>query len=204
MASNVLYVANFPDDYTEENLRELFSPYGEITTIEVGKNPKFDINVALVEMRVEKHATQAMHKLNGTTINGQYLYISYPAPDPKLYTQGLSSKARKTAESIVKALGEEYRKPVRRIHVMVLLCGFSFVQAVLKEAQEIYAGEGMKTFDGSRKRSLGGVFFTLANRYYSPTMMQLIHWGDAKLPGYQKSDDRIFYHLIVNPHKDDV
>ena len=204
MARDILYLSNLTEDITEEDLRDLFAKYGEITLFEFGHNEKFNVRTALVQMAAEKQATKAMHSLNGTLVADNHLYISYPTPDPKYYEQGLSSKARKTAEAIVTELGEEYRKPVRRVHTMVLVCGHSFVQAVLAEAREVHEGEGMLTYDGSRKRNLGGVFFTLANRYLSPTMYSLIHNRGGKLPNYQKEDDRAFYHLIVNPHEEDV
>jgi hypothetical protein len=114
----------------------------------------------------------------------------------------LSKKARGTAEEVCRMLGEKYRKPVRRIHTMVLVCGHSFVLAVLREAQAVFTGEGMLTLDGTRKREFGGVFFTLANRYMSPAMYELIHTRSGKLPGYQIEDDRAIYHLIVNPHEE--
>lgn len=201
MARNQLYVANFGDDITAEQLHELFAEKGEVASVTIiEEEHKFGTNTAIVEMAVEKQATQAMHKLNGTEFEGRYLFISYPEPDPTIYEKGLSSKARRTAETICAELEETERKPVRRIHTMVLVCGFSFVQAVLKEAREVYAGEGIMTFDGSRKRNFGGVFFTLANRYMSYPMYKLIHLKGGKLPGYQKEDDVAIYHLITNPH----
>lgn len=203
MARNRLFVANFDDTVTEDHLRELFTEKGEVTSITINEEPhKFGTNTALVEMAIEKQATQAMHTLNGTKFEGRYIYISYPEPDPAIYDKGLSTKARSTAEDICVELGENERKPVRRIHTMVLVCGFSFVQALLKEAHEVYEGKGIMTFDGSRKRNLGGVFFTLANRYMSYPMYKLIHLRGGKLPNYQKADDIAIYHLITNPHED--
>ncbi|MEQ8673512.1 MAG: hypothetical protein RLP44_05960 [Aggregatilineales bacterium] len=202
MAREILYVSNFAEHVTEDHLRELFGQFGDVDHIEIGDSLRFDVRNALVTMSAEKSATKAMHTLNGTTFEDRYIYISYPTPDPKYYEMGLSAKARQNAEAVCNTLDEHYRKQVRRIHTMMLVCGYSFVEAVLKEAKEIYEGDGMLTLDGSRKRTLGGVFFQLANRYYSPTLYSLIYSRGGKLPGYKKEDDRAFYHLILNPHED--
>ena len=199
-----LYVANLTEETTEEQLRALFSEFGGIESVELGVSERFGIGYALVVMEAEKSATKANHTLNGHVLNGQYISISYPDVDMEAVERGLSKKARETAEAIVKELGEAWRKPVRRIHSMVLLCGHSFVQHLVKEAHEVFASEGLMTQDGSRKRSLGGVFFTLANHRMSPELYYLIHVRGGKLPGYQKEDDRAIYHLIRNPHKSDV
>lgn len=204
MARETLYVTNLPEGATEEHVAELFSEFGLANSVEFGINEKFDVPYALVTMETEKAATQANHTLNGQVFEGRRLTISYPDIDEAVIERGLSSKQRKTAEMVVKELGEEWRKPVRRIHTMILVCGHSFVLNLLEEAKEIEAGEGMMTQDGSRRRTLGGVFFTLVNHRCSLPIYKLVHTRGGKLPGYQKSDDRAIYHLIKNPHPEDV
>lgn len=199
-----LYVANVTENVTEDDLRELFGQFGEVQAVEFGLNERYNVGFALVTLEAEKGATKANHTLNGYVLDGHYLSISYPEVDMQAVERGLSKKARETAEAVVKELDEVWRKPVRRIHSMVLLCGHSFVQHLVKEAHEIYEGEGMLTQDEKRKRSLGGVFFTLANQRMSPDLYYLIHIRGGKLPGYRKEDDRAIYHLIRNPHKFDV
>lgn len=202
MAMQTLYVANIPQETDETTLQDIFSKYGEIEQIEFGINERFDVPYAIITMNSEKAATKSLHNLNGYQLDGNYLSISYPDIDEDAVERGLSKKQRKTAEDVVKTLGEKYRKPVRRIHTMILLCGHSFVLQLVKEAQEIDAGEGMMTKDGSRRRSLGGVFFTIANERMSPPVYQIVHPRGGKLHGYEKEDDKAFYHLIVNPHED--
>lgn len=221
MARETLYVTNFPTEISapepgdeedapveppsiEEVLHELFGQYGEIETLEFGENERFEVPYALIRMSTEKAATKAMHSLNGHQIEGQRLAISYPEPDPDTIERGLSAKQRKTAESVVKTLGEDKRKPVRRIHTMLLLCGHSFVLNMLEEAQEIYEGDGMMTYAGDRKRSLGGTFFTLANWRMSDPIYRIVHHRGGKLPDYTKEDDKAIYHLIDNPHPEHV
>jgi hypothetical protein len=205
MAREILYVTNFPpSEGIEEVLATLFSEFGGVKNVSFGLNERFDVTYVTITMETEKAATQANHSLNGYEIEGMRLSISYPDIDEAVVERGLSAKQRQTAEAVVKELGEEWRKPVRRIHTMILLCGHSFVLSILEEARLIYEGEGILTQDGSRLRTLGGVFFTLANWRMSPEIYKVVHTRGGKLYDYQKSDDRIFYHLIVNPHPEDM
>ncbi|CRG93547.1 polyadenylate-binding protein, putative [Plasmodium gallinaceum] len=62
-----LYVKNFPDSVTETHLRQLFSPYGEITSMIVktdNKNRKF----CFVNYADSESAKNAMENLNGKKI----------------------------------------------------------------------------------------------------------------------------------------
>lgn len=196
---NTLYVANLAETVTEDQLRDVFQEFGDVSSIEFGRNERFGTRVALVTLAAEKAATRANHALNGYLLEGKYLSISYPDVREEDYARGLSAKQRQTAEEVVKELGEEWRKPVRRIHTMILLCGHSFVLHLVKEAKEIYAGGGMMTYDGSRKRNLGGVFFTLANQRMAEPVYKIVHTRGGKLPNYQPQDDALINHLVVNP-----
>ncbi len=204
MGRKTLCVANIAEDADPTQLSEVFNPFGTVEDITWDFNERFNVHNALVTLDLEKNATKANASLNGTTFLGQRLSLSYAEVDADTIQRGLSRKARETAEGVCRTLGEIYRKPVRRIHTMVLLCGHSFVTALVEEAQEIHAGEGILTLDGTRKRSLGGVFFHLALPRMSPDIYLTVHPRGGKLPGYQKMDDRAIYHLIQNPHQFDM
>lgn len=196
---NTLYVANLPESATEDLLREIFQEYGDVQSIELGTNERFGTRAALVTFPAEKAATRANHGLNGYLLDRNHLSISYPDVREEDYARGLSAKQRETAEAVAKELGEEWRKPVRRIHTMILLCGHSFVLHLVNEAKEIYNGDGMLTYDGSRKRNLGGVFFTLANHRMADPVYRIVHLRGGKLPNYQPQDDAPINHLVLNP-----
>lgn len=202
MTMQTLYVTNLPQQTDEETLRALFSQYGEVESVEFGTNERFDVPYALVTMSSEKATTKANHNLNGYLLDEHHLSISYPDVDEATVERGLSKKQRQTAEAVVKELGEHIRKPVRRIHTMILLCGHSFVLHLVEEAKAIDAGEGMMTQDGERRRTLGGVFFTLANGRMAPPIYQIVHNRGGKLPGHTREDDRALQHLVSNPHPD--
>ncbi|MEO1290910.1 MAG: hypothetical protein AAFV93_24500 [Chloroflexota bacterium] len=69
----------------------------------------------------------------------------------------------KTAtDEFAKALGEKDEKPVGQIALMVEHLGKEWVQARIDETNKIEEGEGLKTDDGKRRRTKGGVFFYLS------------------------------------------
>ena len=73
---------NFPATWTEEELKKLFSQYGNILSLYVGKNEKGafafvcygDKNNQDKEMG-PKAAMKAVEELNGKNIEGQELYV---------------------------------------------------------------------------------------------------------------------------------
>ncbi len=62
---------------------------------------------------------------------------------------------------IAEALGETEKEPLRTIERIVKVLGEERALTLLKEALEIEAQGGLTVDDGSRKRSLGGLFFKL-------------------------------------------
>ena len=70
-----MYVKNIPDNSTEETIREIFSPFGEIESVRLF--PKDDERtgeknfVCFVSFRKPDAASTAKEKLNNTQIAGQ-------------------------------------------------------------------------------------------------------------------------------------
>lgn len=69
---------------------------------------------------------------------------------------------KQKAKEIAHALQEEAHGPRVTIERLIHHIGLDFVEATLKETQEIQANGGMLIKDGSRQRSMGGVFMYLA------------------------------------------
>src|SRR5579859_5383478 len=65
------------------------------------------------------------------------------------------------AATIAAQLGETGETPCAQIRRALKVLGAEQVQALLQEALSIEAGEGILIRDGSRRRTLGGVFFYL-------------------------------------------
>jgi hypothetical protein len=176
---NKLYITNLAPAVTEDHLHELLSQHGEVQTIEFGTDELYHYRYALVLMGSEKTANKANHALNGYMLEGQALAISWAEAD---LSKELMSKQRKAMEEIAAALGEREKIPLRQLEMLVRLCGTSFAQALLVEAQRIEAGEGMMTKDGARRRTLGGVFFELARWRTSPPVRYLVMNRKGKPP----------------------
>jgi hypothetical protein len=132
-----------------------------------------------VAMGSEKTANRAHRSLSGHRVAGRSLAISYPDVDLE---KGLMPKQRKAAEDIAAELGESEKVPVRQIMAIVQLCGQGFAEAILKEALEIDAGEGMMTSDGERRRTKGGVFFYLARYRMAPPARRIVYNRKGKMP----------------------
>ncbi|MEM9488563.1 MAG: hypothetical protein AAGC55_05435 [Myxococcota bacterium] len=65
-------------------------------------------------------------------------------------------------QRIAEVLGESDAKPLAELSELVTKLGPDQADQLAVEAADIHGGEGMLTVDGSRARTLGGVFFKLA------------------------------------------
>jgi hypothetical protein len=63
---------------------------------------------------------------------------------------------------IAAELGETDRVPLRQIGRIIELCGEQFVEDLLAETKAVEEEGGLTVKDGSRRRTVGGVFFYLA------------------------------------------
>src|SRR5690348_3050051 len=63
------------------------------------------------------------------------------------------------AQHIASILGETEAKPILQIASIVATLGPEETDALVAKALAAFAGEGVLTQDGSRKRNLGGGFF---------------------------------------------
>ena len=79
---NKLYVGNLSYSVTSDQLKELFSPVGEVVSANVvtdrdsGRSRGF----AFVEMATEELAQEAVNKLNGQEVDGRALTINPARP----------------------------------------------------------------------------------------------------------------------------
>ncbi|XP_013136294.1 PREDICTED: ELAV-like protein 1 [Papilio polytes] len=74
-----VYVYNIGEDTEELALWQLFGPYGAIDSIKVIKDPETKKNkgFAFINMREYDEAAMAIQTLNGFTLNGQVLSVSF-------------------------------------------------------------------------------------------------------------------------------
>ena len=80
--SNKLYVGNIPFKTTEEDLREAFSPFGELTDIYIAMDrmsgrPR---GFAFVTYQTEEEAAAAAEKMNGAEMGERPLVVNTARP----------------------------------------------------------------------------------------------------------------------------
>lgn len=76
------------------------------------------------------------------------------------------------AEEIARELGETKPGPRRLIADIITVMGSEAVQALLEETRQIEASGGLMVKNGSRRRTMGGVFFFLARQRMDPEQRQ--------------------------------
>ena len=92
-----LFVGNLTFDTTEDALRELFSPMGEVGQIRImtdrdtGRSRGF----AFVEMAQDDDAAKAIAALNGKELGGRALTINEARPRPERSSGGIPSERRR-------------------------------------------------------------------------------------------------------------
>jgi len=79
-----LYVGNLNYRTTEDKLKELFSQYGEVTSVNILQGRGF----GFVEMSTEEGAQEAKDKLNGTEFDGRKLIVNDARPKGEKRTGG--------------------------------------------------------------------------------------------------------------------
>ncbi|MEW6052580.1 MAG: RNA-binding protein [Nitrospirota bacterium] len=80
-----MYVGNIPYNATEDDLRELFSEYGEIESLKIMKDQFTDRSkgFGFIEMVNEEDAKKAMATLNGKNFKGKSLTVAEARPQQK-------------------------------------------------------------------------------------------------------------------------
>jgi RNA recognition motif-containing protein len=80
-----IYVGNIPFNATEQDLRDLFSEYGEIESLKIMKD-KFteeSKGFGFIEMVSEEDAKKAIAALNGKDFKGKSLTVAEARPQQK-------------------------------------------------------------------------------------------------------------------------
>jgi RNA recognition motif-containing protein len=76
MSAAKLYVGNLNYRTTEEKLKDLFSPYGEVNSVNILQGRGF----GFVEMANPEGAGDAKAKLNGTEFDGRRIIVNDARP----------------------------------------------------------------------------------------------------------------------------
>lgn len=84
--------------------------------------------------------------------------------------EALQAYAREIAEK----LNETGETPLRQIELLIQHAGQAVIKEVLDQTLDIESKGGLTTEDGSRRRTIGGVFFYLAKSKLTPDVRQMI------------------------------
>jgi RNA recognition motif-containing protein len=80
--SKQIYAGNLSYQMTDETLRDLFSPHGEVSSVKIirypdsGKSKGF----GFIEMTNDDEADNAIQKLNGTDVLGRSIRVNVARP----------------------------------------------------------------------------------------------------------------------------
>ncbi len=77
-----IFVGNLSFSSTEDSLRELFAPYGEVTSVRIilSRETRRSRGFGFVEMPDEAEARAAIAELDGTQLDGRPLKVSEAKP----------------------------------------------------------------------------------------------------------------------------
>lgn len=89
------------------------------------------------------------------------------------------------ARELAATLGESEEGPLRQIELLLEHAGEEFVKTAMEETLRLEAGEGLKTEDGQRRRTKGGVFFYITKGKLPPEIRQIV------FPGYGQRSKQI-------------
>jgi len=80
-----IYIGNMSYETTEDQLRQAFEHYGEVSTVKVitDKDSGQPKGFAFVEMPSKEEATTAISGLNGQDLNGRDLNVNEAKPRPQ-------------------------------------------------------------------------------------------------------------------------
>jgi RNA recognition motif-containing protein len=73
-----IYVGNLRFDATEEQVRSMFEPFGQVDKVSIVTDR--DTGFAFVEMADDESAAKAMEALNGKSIGGRNLTVNEARP----------------------------------------------------------------------------------------------------------------------------
>jgi len=91
-----IYVSNLSFNVQDEDLREFFAPFGEVTSAKVindretGRSRGF----GFVEMSDDTAATNAINELNGGTVDGRTIRVTEAKPKEKSGSSGSPYKSK--------------------------------------------------------------------------------------------------------------
>ena len=74
----ILFVEGFPESCTDQQLYDLFVPFGQVVSARVVRGPRREsLQFGFVEMASEEEAVRAKEALHRTLLEGQSLIVNF-------------------------------------------------------------------------------------------------------------------------------
>lgn len=168
-----IYLCDLPADCTDEQLTDLLQPHGALTAVEwLPLREDSDLRRAVVTVDSPAPLLGIVGQLNQQPL-GEQPVVASPAAPPDTPAE-LSKRQIAAGAEIAAQLGEKKGWPRMMIRQTVGVCGVRFAQEMMRRAQAIDAAGGMLVPDGSRRRTVGGIFFALSRQYITPEVGRYI------------------------------
>jgi len=103
-----LWVGNVLPSVTEKRLNQLFSKFGQVTSV----RPLPEKFCAFINFKTKEAAGRAMHQLQGTEIDGQKLKIKFPDNPVTSNIAGNITIRKPVAAAVSVKQGRSQRRPV--------------------------------------------------------------------------------------------
>ncbi|KAL8461272.1 hypothetical protein ACS0TY_032662 [Phlomoides rotata] len=73
-----MYIKNLDDSIEDDQFKEMFSPFGSITSCKVMRDPKgISIGSGFIAFSSPEEASRALSEMNGKMIGGKPLYVAF-------------------------------------------------------------------------------------------------------------------------------
>ncbi|MBI5930915.1 MAG: hypothetical protein HY862_16515 [Chloroflexi bacterium] len=161
MATQV-FVTNLPLTSTEDDVQALFGQAGEVVGVKLVRDQQTGENkgFGFVHMASDEAAQQAIDIFNGFEYEGQKILVRESRPQ-RSKKERMDAR-RQFADELADKLNESNPKARFQLRRIVETQGRTFAQRLLDETLKIEEEGGMMTLDGTRRRTIGGVYLYLA------------------------------------------
>lgn len=189
MATQV-FVSNLPLTTDERDVQTLFSHAGEVVSVKLVRDQKTGEakGFGFVHMVNDEAATEAIQQFNGFEYEGHRILVRESRPQ-RSKKERMEAR-RQFAEELAEKLNESNPKARFQLRRIVETQGRTFSQKLYDETMRIEEEGGLMTLDGTRRRTIGGVYLYLAWQHVAPEFRDKIFPDRARLKKRAEQKER--------------